>query len=175
MDDMTSDLSLLFRTYDPARRPVIIAEAGVNHNRDLDRALALIDAAADCGGGGVKFQAFDPDSLTASDTPTAKYQADNTGQGNQNALLAELELSANDFSVLAERCHKRNIGFLCTPFDVAMTEFLVSLGMPALKDASGQLTNDPALKAFTTLALPAILSDGHAHTHTHVTCNCVPN
>jgi len=163
MNDMTSDLSSLFRNYDPARRPVIIAEAGVNHNGDLSRALSLIDVAADCGADVVKFQAFDPDSLTASDTPTAKYQADNTGQGNQNALLAELELSADDFSVLAERCHKRNIGFLCTPFDVAMTEFLVSLGMPAIKVASGELTNDPALKAFATFGLPVILSTGMAN------------
>lgn len=159
---MTKNLKSLFRTYDPADRPVVIAEAGVNHNGDISRALQLIDVAADCGADVVKFQAFRSDTLIADDTPTARYQAANTGQNDQSALLAELELSAEDFRVLAQHCKKRQIGFLCTPFDVQMTEFLVSLGMPAIKVASGELTNDPALVSFARFDLPVILSTGMA-------------
>jgi N,N'-diacetyllegionaminate synthase len=142
--------------------PLIIAEAGVNHNGDMARAFALIDAAAVAGADVVKFQAFRADGLVTQDAGTAAYQASNTGQDNQSALLRALELSKDDFAKLAEHCTESGIEFLCTPFDVAMTADLVAMGMKRIKIASGELTNSPALRHFAELGLPILLSTGMA-------------
>jgi len=140
----------------------IIAEAGVNHNGDLARAIAMVDAAAAAGAGCVKFQAFDPDKLIARGTRSAAYQARNTGEGDQLELVRSLALSREDFTRLAHRCRARDIEFLATAFDVDMIEFLVGLGMRRIKIASGELTNAPALDRFARLGLPVLLSTGMA-------------
>lgn len=142
--------------------PLIIAEAGVNHNGDLARALALVDAAVDAGADVVKFQAFRAEGLVTEDADTVAYQASNTGQDNQAELLRALELSQDDFETIAAQCAKVGIEFLCTPFDVAMTADLVAMGMKRIKVASGELTNLPALRHFAAFDLPIILSTGMA-------------
>lgn len=144
------------------RRPTVIAEAGVNHNGDLGRACALVDAASDAGADIVKFQSFDSGKLVAKKTATAGYQRDMTGHADQAELLRELELPRHAFVAIAERCKARGIGFLCTAFDVDAIEGLVSLGMPAIKVASGELTNLPALARFSEFGLPLLLSTGMA-------------
>ncbi len=143
-------------------RPTVIAEAGVNHNGDLGRALAMVDAAADAGADIIKFQAFDSRTLVASRTATAGYQQRSTGYADQAELLRGLELPYAAFAAIAGRCKTRCIGFLCTPFDVDAIERLVALGMPAIKVASGELTNLPALARFSRLGLPLLLSTGMA-------------
>jgi N-acetylneuraminate synthase len=142
--------------------PLIIAEAGVNHNGDMARAFALVDAAAEADADVVKFQAFRADGLVTDKAGTAAYQAVNTGQNNQSELLRALELSKDDFAQLAEYCAKSGIEFLCTPFDVAMTAELVAMGMKRIKVASGELTNAPALRHFAKFGLPVLLSTGMA-------------
>jgi len=141
---------------------LIIAEAGVNHNGDMTRAFALVDAAVEAGADVVKFQAFRADSLVTQSAGTAVYQASNTGQNNQAELLRALELSKDDFAKISEYCAKSGIEFLCTPFDVSMTADLVAMGMKRIKVASGELTNTPALRQFTEFDLPIILSTGMA-------------
>lgn len=142
--------------------PFVIAEAGVNHNGDLPRARELVAAAADAGADAVKFQAFRADEIAAAGTPTAAYQQRNTGRDDQHALLAALALDLDAFAVLAGDCRNRGIEFLATPFDAAMAEPLVALGMRRIKVASGELTNAPALQRFAGFGLPVLLSTGMA-------------
>lgn len=142
--------------------PMVIAEAGVNHNGDLDRALAMVAAAAAAGADYVKFQAFSADALVARGARTAAYQADNTGESDQVALLRGLELSMAQFGVLARASRDAGIGFMATAFDVDQVEALVALGMDRIKVASGELTNAPALARFAGLGLPVLLSTGMA-------------
>ena len=138
--------------------PVVIAEAGVNHNGDIGRAIAMVDAAVNAGADIIKFQAFSAKSLVAINAKTAAYQASNTGRTNQSELLKELELSENEFLKIAEHCATSGIEFLCTPFDVEMTANLVEMGMKRIKVASGELTNFPALQYFAEFDLPILLS-----------------
>jgi N-acetylneuraminate synthase/N,N'-diacetyllegionaminate synthase len=140
--------------------PLVIAEAGVNHNGDLGRARDMVAAAAEAGADYVKFQAFSADGLVAGDAETAAYQATNTGVTKQADLLAALEIDLDGMAVLAAMCGDHGIRFLCTPFDVAGATDLVALGMDRLKVASGELTNVEALRAFAAFGLPVILSTG---------------
>lgn len=144
------------------RLPVVIAEAGVNHNGDIGRAVEMIAAAADAGADIVKFQAFTADSIVAANTVTADYQRHNTGANDQQSLLRNLELSRSDFATLAACCRDHRIEFLCTAFDTDFVESLVALGMRRIKVASGELTNTPALQHFAGLRLPILLSTGMA-------------
>ncbi len=140
----------------------IIAEAGVNHGGDMDLAMALVDAAALAGADIVKFQAFRSRDLVADDTPTAAYQKNNTGHGEQRLLLQQLELSPDELASIAAHCHSRNIEFLCTAFDPTMIAALSNMGMRRIKIASGELDNIPALASVAASGLPLLLSTGMA-------------
>jgi len=142
--------------------PLVIAEAGVNHNGDLARARDMVAAAAAAGADIVKFQAFNAAGLVAKGAKTAGYQAANTGKADQVSLLDGLALSRDDFAVLAEDCRRRGIGFLATAFDVGIVEDLIAMGMDRIKIASGEITNTPALQRFAGLGLPLLLSTGMA-------------
>jgi N,N'-diacetyllegionaminate synthase len=144
------------------RMPLVIAEAGVNHNGDLGRARAMVAAAAEAGADIVKFQAFDPEGLVAAGTGTAAYQRANTGLTDQQSMLRALALSSAEFEALAAECAARGIEFLCTAFDVDAIERLLGYGMRRIKVASGELTNTPALRRFAGLGVPIILSTGMA-------------
>jgi N-acetylneuraminate synthase len=138
----------------------VIAEAGVNHNGDLDRAHAMVAAAAQAGADIVKFQAFSAGELVAKGTATAGYQQSNTGESDQAALLKKLELKPADFAALGKTCRDHNIEFLCTAFDVGLLEMLIDAGMRRIKVPSGELTNTPMLRQIGALGLPVILSTG---------------
>lgn len=145
-----------------SRPPLVIAEAGVNHNGSVDRAREMVAAAAAAGANIVKFQAFTPAELVARGTSTAAYQRANAGDSDQRAMLERLALQPDDFAALAEACRERAIEFLCTAFDVQMIERLVGIGMKRIKVASGELTNVPALRTFAGMGLPILLSTGMA-------------
>lgn len=142
--------------------PLVIAEAGVNHNGDLERAREMVAAAARAGADVVKFQAFTASSLAARGARAAAYQTANAGAEDQTGLLAGLELGRDDLALLAEECRRQEIGFLVTAFDPGMAELLVDMGMDRIKIASGELTNVPALEHFGGLGLPILLSTGMA-------------
>jgi N-acetylneuraminate synthase len=139
----------------------IVAEAGVNHNGDLDLALALVDAAAEAGADAVKFQTFDPVRLVSAAAPMAPYQTRNTGAStSQREMLDALALPREWHRPLMERCAERGIGFLSSPFDEGSSDFLAELGVSALKLPSGEITNLGLLDHVATLGLPVILSTG---------------
>jgi len=151
------------RKIGPGQPCFIIAEAGVNHNGSLDLALKLVDAAAAAGADVVKFQTFRADRLVTKDAPKAEYQIRATGcAGTQYEMLKRLELTEDDHRALIARCESRGVLFLSTPFDEGSCDYLESLGLPAFKLSSGELTNLPFLAHVAGKGRPVILSTGMA-------------
>lgn len=142
----------------------VIAEAGVNHNGDLQRALELIDAAAECGADAVKFQTFIPEQLAAPEAARADYQARQLGgEQSQLEMLRGLALSFDDHFRLQERCTEREIEFLSSPFDTRSADFLLGeLKLSRIKLGSGELTNGPLLLRIARAKPRLILSTGMA-------------
>lgn len=141
---------------------LVIAEAGVNHNGSVERALELVDAAAEAGADAVKFQTFDAARLASESAPLSSYQERETEAESQVAMLRELELTAEEFRQLAERSAERGLLFLSTPFDDASADLLAELDVPAFKVGSGDLTNTPFLAGLAARGRPILLSTGMA-------------
>lgn len=142
-------------------KTIIIAEAGVNHNGDLQKALALIDAAADAGADYVKFQTFKADKLVSSEAKQAAYQSTNMGKEiSQYEMLKALELNHEQHYILKKYAESKGIKFLSTGFDDESIDFLVQLGIDFLKIPSGEATNYLYLKKVASYGLPVILSTG---------------
>lgn len=145
-------------------RVFFIAEAGVNHNGSVGRALELVRAAADAGADAVKFQTFKAEAVAAESARKASYQARETGAGeSQLAMLKALELTEAEFARVDEECRRLGIEFMSTPFDFGSLAFLSSrLKVRRLKCPSGEITNGPFLLAMAQTGLPIILSTGMA-------------
>lgn len=140
----------------------IIAEAGVNHNGSLPRALEMVDAAAAAGADAIKFQTFDAAALATASAPKAAYQKRKTKKSeSQLDMLKALELDVAAHRKLLARAKKRGIEFLSTPFDPASLRLLDrALGLKRLKIGSGELTNAPLLLAAARTGKPLIVSTG---------------
>jgi len=142
---------------------LIIAEAGVNHNGDLEMARRLIDAAADAGADLVKFQTFSADLLATVYAQKAEYQTRTTGAAEtQHAMLRRLELDRAAHEMLMAHSRTRNIGFFSSAFDLPSIDLLVSLGLDRFKIPSGEITNLPYLRRIARQGKPIILSTGMA-------------
>lgn len=144
---------------------VIIAEAGVNHNGDLEKALKLIDVAADAGADYVKFQTFKAEKIVNPLAKKAAYQIQNTkGESDtQFEMLKKLEVGLDWYPILIKRCKERGINFLSTGFDEESIDFLEDLNLPFYKIPSGELTNKPYLQHITNKGKDIILSTGMAN------------
>ena len=144
-------------------RSFIIAEAGVNHNGDVELAHKLVDVAARSGADAVKFQTFDPGLLVSDAAPKAEYQIANTGSAQtQRQMLDSLALPHSAFKELAAHAREAGIIFLSTPFDERSADLLEELGCPAFKVASGELTNQRLLRALAAKGRPLLISTGMA-------------
>jgi N,N'-diacetyllegionaminate synthase len=142
-------------------KTLIIAEAGVNHNGDIEMAKKLVDIAAEAGADLVKFQSFSADRLVTQGAAKADYQifaAHNTE--SQHAMLKKLELSETAHHELISHCALRGIGFFSTGFDIESLNMLVSLGQEFFKIPSGEITNLPYLRHIGQLGKTVILSTG---------------
>ncbi|WP_312447020.1 N-acetylneuraminate synthase [Lacrimispora sp.] len=140
---------------------MIIAEAGVNHNGDLNIAKQLVDAASVIGADAIKFQTFRAKHLAVPDARKADYQIENTGQTmSQYEMLKSLELSWQEFEELFQYCSFRRIQFLSSPFDEESILFLDRLGVDLIKIPSGEITNYGYLKKIASLKKRVILSTG---------------
>jgi len=140
----------------------IIAEAGVNHNGSLDRAIRLIGAAAEAGADAVKFQTFKADKLVSRTAPKAAYQIKNTGEvESQHEMIRQLELDEAAHLQLKQHCLSKGIEFLSTPFDLESLDMLACrFDLSLIKLASGEITNAPFLLAAARTGKPIILSTG---------------
>jgi N,N'-diacetyllegionaminate synthase len=140
---------------------LIIAEAGVNHDGDLGRAHALIDAAADAGADVVKFQSFVAGEIVTRLAPKADYQHLSAAPGeSQYEMLRRLQLKANAEKELLDHCTRLGVLFLSTPYDRSSVDRLALLGIPAYKISSTDATNLPYLEYVAAQGRPVILSTG---------------
>ncbi|MEW6386704.1 MAG: N-acetylneuraminate synthase [Thermodesulfobacteriota bacterium] len=140
---------------------LIIAEAGCNHNGDLELAARLVDAAAEAGADAVKFQSFRPERMITAQAPKAEYQVRATGTAeSQYQRLCRLMLSEADHRFLQERCRERRIVFCSSLFDHESADLLHRLEVPFFKIPSGEITNLPLLKHVAALGRPLLLSTG---------------
>lgn len=142
------------------KRTFVIAEAGVNHNGDLELARDLVRAAARSGADAVKFQSFSADKVVAAGTETAEYQRRNAGETDQLSMLRRLELSRDAHFELAEVAAAAGIEFLSSPFDEGSVDLLCTVGVRRFKISSGEITNYPLLERVAAAARPIILSTG---------------
>lgn len=118
----------------------IIAEAGVNHNGSLTRAIDMIKVAANSGADAIKFQTFIASDLATSHAKKAKYQSINSSKDESHLkMLTKLALPLKDFKVLKQECTKNNIEFMSTAFDLKSLQYLSSLGMKTFKIPSGEI------------------------------------
>ena len=141
-------------------KTLIIAEAGVNHNGDLQMAKRLVDQAKATGADIVKFQTAKLGSLVSKYAGMADYQKKNIGHvESQKEMLQKLLLPYEDFICLFGYCKEVGIGFLSTPFDVESIHFLEEL-VPFWKVPSGEITNYPYLVEIGKTKKPVILSTG---------------
>lgn len=139
----------------------IIAEAGVNHNGDINLAHKLIDEASAAGANAVKFQSFVTEELITRDAPKANYQIETTGkQGGQYAMLKALELTEEQHKELKIHCNEAGIIYVCTPYDYTSIDMLDRLEVPLYKVASTDTTNIPFLRYLASKNRPVILSTG---------------
>jgi N,N'-diacetyllegionaminate synthase len=144
------------------RHTIIIAEAGVNHNGDLNNAFKLVDAAVAAGVDYVKFQTFKAEKLVSVNAKKAEYQIENTqnNQESQLEMLKKLELSTNDHEQLIAYCKSKNIKFFSTAFDLDSLVYLSEIGLDIVKIPSGEITNLPYLRKAAELFSKVILSTG---------------
>jgi N,N'-diacetyllegionaminate synthase len=143
-------------------RVLIIAEAGVNHNGDLETGKKLIDAAKVAGADVIKFQTFKAEKIASRSARKAGYQVRNlqTNDDSQLSMLKKLELSETMHAELQKYCAEKHIEFLSTPFDLDSIHYLRSLGLTVGKIPSGEITNLPYLEEMAKNFPRIIISTG---------------
>src|SRR5215468_1446854 len=138
-------------------RIYVIAEAGLNHGGNKERALALVRAAKWAGADAVKFQTFRADRLASTRPAKLSHTKD---QPNLQELFKKLELPYETFRALHKEAKRIGIEFLSTPFDEESADFLDSLGVGAFKIASGDITHRPLIEHVSRKGKPILLSTG---------------
>ena len=142
-------------------KTLIIAEAGVNHNGELEIAKELVREAKKCGADIVKFQTAKLSSLVSKTAKMAEYQKENIGQEmSQREMLKKLLRSDEGFTELGAYCREIGFTFLSTPFDLESIDFLEELGCDMWKIPSGEITNLPYLEKIGKTHKNIILSTG---------------
>lgn len=142
----------------------IIAEAGVNHNGDLNLAKTLVQEAKSAGADAVKFQTFKAERLVTPNSRKAAYQLKTTQGGDaQIDMLKKLELGDDEFIELFDYSRRKGMEILSSPFDLESVDFLARLNMKIFKIPSGEITNYPYLEKIAKLGKPVIMSTGMAN------------
>ena len=142
-------------------RTTIIAEAGVNHNGDIQLAKELIDVSAASGADYVKFQSFSALRQTTQTARKADYQTQNVGSDtSQQEMLRQLELTEDMLKELMAYCDLKNMKIFSTGFDIESVDLLANLGQKFFKIPSGEINNLPYLRHVGQLGKPILLSTG---------------
>jgi Sialic acid synthase len=150
---MTQDL--YERISDPAQPPVIIAEAGINHNGNMESARELVHAAAESGADVIKFQTHLPEHEMLQDGFTADYVGESLFD-----LLSRMELSKPQHVELMALAEQAGIHFLSTPFSKEAADLLDEIGVSCFKIGSGEATNLPLVTYIARKGKPVIISTG---------------
>ena len=140
--------------------PYVIAEIGVNHNGNLDRAKKLVYAAKGCGASAVKFQTFQAKTLSNFQTPKAIYQDARDQNLTHYEMLAGLELSHANHQILFDYCQELEVDFISTPYTPSDADFLNTLGVQIFKTASADLVDIPLHEKISSFQKPTLVSTG---------------
>lgn len=153
---MVAPIDLGGRVVGPDQPCLVIAEAGINHEGDLDKALALVDAAAESGAECIKFQCHitEAEMIPTDMTP---------GQISSERLwdiIKRCELAPEEERRVQQRCRERGLLYLSTPFSREASDRLEQMGVPAFKIGSGECNNYPLVEHIARKGKPIILSTG---------------
>lgn len=139
----------------------VVAEAGVNHNGSLERALELVDVAAKAGADAVKFQLYRAEEQVSATTPTAEYQRIQTASLTMLEMAKRYDLPWEAHRAIRDRCRAKEILYLASCFDALAVDFYIDeLGGEAVKVGSGELTNHALLAHMARRGKPILLSTG---------------
>lgn len=145
------------------KKVFIIAEAGVNHNGNIEVAKKMIEVAAKAGADAIKFQTFKAENVVSRLALKAEYQKATTATDeSQLEMIKKFELNLNEHKQLISSCRKEGILFLSSPFDIESVELLNRLGLKIFKIPSGEITNLPYLRKIGSLKKKVIMSTGMA-------------
>jgi len=161
---MINDISINGHVVSADAPVFVIAEAGVNHNGDPGMAKRLVEAAVKAGADAVKFQTFKANKVVAPNAPKAAYQKATTDpEESQLEMLRRLELPYEVFEEIKALCDQEDIIFMSTSSDEESTDFLDTLGVPAFKVPSGEVTNHLFLEYVALKGKPIIMSTGMSY------------
>ena len=139
----------------------IIAEAGVNHDGSLQKALKLINVAAAAGANAIKFQTFRAENLATDYAPKAEYQKSKSLKNEtQFQMLKKLELTEAMHKACFEKCKKKKIIFISSAFDIESLNYLKKFKLSYFKVPSGEITNIPYLEVLGKFRKKVFLSTG---------------
>ena len=143
---------------------LIIAEAGVNHNGDMELARKMVEEAARAGADAIKFQTLDAARYISCYAPQAQYQQQNTGTDeSQVNMVRKYELSRQAHIDLIEHCRACGVPFFSTAFDEGSVDLLDELEVECYKVPSGEINNLPLLTHIAGKGRPVILSTGMSY------------
>jgi sialic acid synthase len=156
------DLLIDGKSYDDSSLPFVIAELGHNHQGNLETCLQMIRAAAFSGASAVKLQKRSNRDLFTKEAFDAPYNSENAYGPTYGLHREALEFGEAEYKECILEAKRNNITFFSTAFDFQSVDFLMNLGVPAIKIASGDLKSTPLLKYVATLGVPLVVSTGGA-------------
>src|ERR1700722_9976477 len=157
------DILIAGRAIGPSHAPFVIAETGINHDGELEKALEMVRVAQLAGADAIKFQTFKANEFVGNSSQT--YTSRSRGRDITESMLAmfrRLELPREAWFAIKEECDRRSIIFLSTPQNRTDLDLLLEVGVPAIKVGSDDFTNVPLLRSYAGTALPLLLSCGMA-------------
>lgn len=161
MNTINNQISLGNFSVGEGAPPFVVAEVGINHNGDLDRALEMIHIAKETGCDAVKFQTFKATEFISDPSQMFTYRS----QGKEVTesmlhMFKRYELPENAWTIIKSKCQSIGIEFISTPQNRSDLEILLKAGVPAVKVGSDDFTNLPLLKSYSETGLPLVLSMG---------------
>ena len=147
----------------PDHPPFVVAEAGINHNGELERAIEMVRVAKRAGADAVKFQTFKAEEFVSDPNQMFTYRS----QGKEITesmlkMFRRYEFSQDDWFLIKKKCDEEGILFMSTPQNYSDLELLLKIGVPAVKVGSDDFTNLPLLESYAKTGLPMIVSCGMA-------------
>ena len=150
------EIEIAGRKIGPDHPPLVIAEVGINHEGDIDKALAMVDAAAAAGAEVIKFQCH----ITEKEMVPTDMKPGDISNERLWDIIKRCELTEDEERRIQRHCADKGIIFLSTPFSREAADRLEDMAVPAFKIGSGECNNIPLLRHIARFGRPIILSTG---------------